>query len=251
MSDGFSLEGYHELLSNFADLGYQAVSYDRSRPDAAHLILRHDIDMSIDAAVEMAEVEAAAGVASHYFVLLRSELYNPFSKNGLKGLRRILTLGHDVGLHFDASLYGNSEVELDEAAERECSVLEHMLDRRVTVITFHRPAKALLNRAAPLARRLHGYQPRFFRDIGYCSDSRGGWHHDHPLAHTSVAKKTALQLLTHPIWWIGHGDPIDKLNSFVDRHDLAAREWLADNSEPYRRARNTTAGSTNREGTNS
>ena len=56
----------------------------------------------------------------------------------------------------------------------------------------------------------HTYEPKFVKDIGYCSDSRGGWHHGHPLSHSSVKEGKALQLLTHPIWWITKGKSAEK-----------------------------------------
>ena len=244
MVEDFTPEGYRELLNCLSGRGFTAVSFALCQPDAAHIILRHDIDISIVAAVNMAEIEADAGLMAHYYVLLRSELYNPYANAELAGLRKILDLGHDVGLHFDASLYPDGDDELDTAAAGECAMLEQMLGRAVTSITFHRPVKSLLGRTAALAGRIHGYQPRFFSDIGYCSDSRGGWFHGHPLDHNAVEAGTALQLLTHPIWWTGAGTPIEKLERFMRGHDRATRRHLAENSEPYRTALSAAAKTT-------
>jgi hypothetical protein len=49
------------------------------------------------------------------------------------------------------------------------------------------------------------YDKRVFSDIGFVSDSRGGWYHGHPLDHPAVKARRALQLLTHPIWWTSEG----------------------------------------------
>ena len=76
----------------------------------------------------------------------------------------------------------------------------------------------------------------FFSAIGYCSDSRGAWHHGHPLAHQAVAQSRALQLLTHPIWWpstVSPG-PLPTLDRFVSERDTLLRTELAANCEPYR-----------------
>ncbi len=104
MAQDFTLDGYAALLRAFFDRGYAAVGYADADPAARHLILRHDLDMSIQAAVRVAEVEASLGVAGHYFVLLRTEMYNPWSEANRSDLRRIADLGHEVGLHLDASL---------------------------------------------------------------------------------------------------------------------------------------------------
>ncbi len=201
MAEDFTLGGYRALMRTFMERGYAAVRYEDAEPSARHLILRHDIDMSVEAAVRLAEVEAAAGFAAHYFVLLGSELYNPWSAAGRDGLARIAKLGHRIGLHLDASLHPDDPAALEAGAATECRILESLFGAPVEVISFHRPTKSLQGRAGTLAGRRHAYEPRFFSEMGYCSDSRGAWHHGHPLVHPAVEAGRALQLLTHPIWW--------------------------------------------------
>jgi hypothetical protein len=62
--------------------------------------------------------------------------------------------------------------------------------------------------------------------MGYCSDSRGGWYHGHPLDHPSVAQGRALQLLTHPVWWtLPAGEATAKLKRFLlERYQLLDEE---------------------------
>ncbi|MBS28077.1 MAG: hypothetical protein CL566_04015 [Alphaproteobacteria bacterium] len=219
--------------------GYGAVGYDAVAPNARHLVLRHDLDMSIDAAVTTAEIEAELGVAAHYFVLLRTEMYNPWSDHGRRQLDRIAELGHEIGLHLNASLYPDDAAALDRAAAEECSVLATLTGRPVEMISFHRPSSALLGRPDDIAGRSHSYQPRYFHDIGYCSDSRGAWHHGHPFDHAAVGEGRALQLLTHPIWWDRDTarDPVAALDYFRAERDNVLMHALADNCEPYRAAR--------------
>lgn len=222
----FTTAGYAALVRAFLDRGYAVRGFADAEPDARHLILRHDIDMSLEAAVPIAEAEAALGVSSIYFVLVRSELYNPFAPDGAAALGRIGSLGHEIGLHFDAALYTGSGLE--EAAARECAVLEAFMKRPVRTISFHRPHAELLGREGLLAGRRHAYEPRFFRDMGYCSDSRGAWRHGHPLAHEAVSASQALQLLTHPIWWQDPPtSPIARLDSLLDARMDALDRALA------------------------
>ncbi len=238
MADDFTHAGYRALLAALQDRDYEAVGYDEALPEARHLILRHDLDMSLQAAEPIAEIEHELGVRAHYFVLVRTEMYNPFSARARASLEKISGLGHAIGLHLDASLCANDPTALDEAAERECRVLEDATRAPVRFISFHRPAEALLGYDKPLAGRRHAYEPRFFEAMGYVSDSRGGWHHGDPLDHDAVQEGRALQLLTHPIWWPGEAidGPVMKLDRFVsERHDLLRRE-LAANCEPYRAA---------------
>lgn len=165
------------------------------------MYLRHDIDLSLELAVEMAEVEAELGVQSTYFVLVSTDIYNPASSRSRRLLSTIIDNGHEIGLHFDATQTGNED--LDRSAERECDILAKLTGRSVETISFHRPARELLGSNKRLAGRRHTYEPEFFSKIAYISDSNGGWHHGHPLDHPAIGARTAIQLLTHPIWWTG------------------------------------------------
>ncbi len=197
----FNPESYSCLIKSLLALGYCPVDFYEADPGRRHVILRHDIDLSTQAAVQMAELESSIGVTAVYFVLLRTEFYNPWSRQCRTDLNDLCELGHEVGLHLDASIYDEDDKTLQTAAAEECDALEQVLQRPVKTISFHRPAKTLQGKIGLLAGRRHAYEPLFFHQMGYCSDSRGGWHHGHPLEHEAVRKNRALQLLTHPIWW--------------------------------------------------
>ena len=237
----FNPAGYRALVDSLRARGYEARDFFTVRPEARHLVLRHDIDVSLEAALAMAELEAALGVRATYFALLRCELYNPFSEVGRGALRRLGALGHEVGLHFDAALVDGGLEALDRAAAEECTMLEDLIGASVRILSFHRPAPALLGLDRPLGGRAHAYEPRFFKAIGYCSDSRGAFHHGPPLAHDAVAAGRALQLLTHPIWWMAAGgaDATDRLERFVADRAAAMRRTLGamiESYEPTRKA---------------
>lgn len=236
MTEEFSPAGYRELLDRLLATGYQSVAFDRAQAGRPHLLLRHDLDMSLQAAEPMAEAERALGLSATYFVLLRTEMYNPMSRAGRRSLARLLELGHEVGLHFDASAYVDEQSALDAAAEAECHVLEQLTGRTVRIVSFHRPAESLLGRAEPVAGRMHTYMPRFFSEIGYCSDSQGRWRFGHPLGHQAVIARRALQLLTHPIWWLEPGglDPVARLDRFAAERGALLKKELAQNCIPYR-----------------
>lgn len=215
--EDFTLDAYRRLLEALRGRGYAARGFADADPGERHVILRHDLDMSIGAALPIAGIERELGVRATYFVLVRTEMYNPFSRRAQALLGEIAGLGHEIGLHLDASPYGDDLAALDAAAAAECRVLETIIGRPVAVISFHRPAGALLGLEAEMAGRMHAYQPRFFRDMGYCADSRGAWRHGHPLEHPALAEGRAIQLLTHPIWWTGAaGAPEQRLTRFLE-----------------------------------
>jgi hypothetical protein len=210
----FSPAAYAALIAALRERGYRTFDFAGAEPGARHLILRHDVDFSLAAAMAMAEQEAALGVASTYFVLLRTEFYNPLSGEGLAALARLTGLGHAVGLHFDAALYDAGAIEA--AVAKECGLLEAAVGRPVTIVSFHRPAPDLIGRADRIAGRLNVYGRRFVQDMGYCSDSRGIWGHGAPLDHPAVAAGRALHLLVHPFWWTAPPlPPRERLRNFL------------------------------------
>lgn len=237
----FTLDGYRALLDAMAERDYRFVGYDEARPEARHVILRHDVDLCPDDAVTMAKVEAECGVSSTYFVRLRGSLYNPFAGETVDAMHALSDAGHAVGLHLDASLYADDPDQLDAAATQECQILESILGRPVSMISFHRPAKSLLGLDRRLAGRRHAYEPLFFDEMGYCSDSRGAWHYGHPLEHQALRDRRALQLLTHAEWWAGGMTigALECLDKLVERIDAKMRDAVAADCEPYRVRRNS------------
>ena len=233
--DDFTPEGYGALIGGLLQRGYGIAEYENVRPSSPDLVLRHDVDITIDAALEMARIEAKIGVTSTYFVLVRSELYNPFTLLFQESVGEILSLGHKLGLHFDPTNYMTSTEEMDAAAGRECNILEQVTGAEVLTISFHRPPKAIIPYSKRLAGRIQTYSPAFINDIGYCSDSRGEWRFGRPEAHPSVIDRTALQLLTHPIWWLSQGKTREeKLVNYVRNTQDRRKKVLAENCEPYR-----------------
>lgn len=236
MREQFSPAAYADLLDSFADRGYRAVRFADAETQQPDLVLRHDLDMSLQAAEPIAEIESGRNMPATYFVLIRTEMYNPMSREGQRSLRRLSELGHEIGLHLDASLYPDDSRALDKAATDECAMLEQIVGRAVPVVSFHRPAEKLLGFDETIGGRLHTYMPRFFKAMGYSSDSQGQWRFGHALDHEAVRQKRALQLLTHPIWWQSPADlsPVDRLNRFASERDQIIRDELAANCIPYR-----------------
>ncbi len=231
----FTLDGYVALVEGLLDRGYAPHRFHDAVRDQRHLVLRHDVDQSITAARAMADAEAANGWHATYFVLMRSGMYNPFTKNNTAHLRAMIAAGHEIGLHFDNELYG-SPVERDTGVELECRMLEDITGAPVRIISFHRPARELLGDDSPIGGRLHTYMTRFIEEMGYCSDSRGEWKHGHPWDHGALAEGRALQLLTHAIWWVGPEGraAVERLADFMGAKAEEISLELAANNDVWR-----------------
>lgn len=197
----FAPGDYEALLATLLNHGYEPVRLSAIKPTQRHMFLRHDVDLCIERALQIAKREADVGVFSTFYFLLSTRFYNLASSRGRRVLSEISGLGHDIGLHFDVTQYAGLIDEIEEQAVEECALLERLSGTQTASLSFHRPARELLNRSGTYAGRRHTYEPAFFSDIAYVSDSNGGWHHGHPTDHAAVANGTAIQLLTHPIWW--------------------------------------------------
>jgi len=205
----FTREAYRTLLQTLLARGYRVRRFQEAEPARPDLILRHDIDLSPEAALPIARIEAELGLRAVYFFLLDSPIYAPDAPESRSVYRELVAAGHEIGLHFDAARHPDDVAVLDREAAEACDRLAGLTGREVETISFHRPARALLGRSAAIGGRLHTYQPRFFSSMDYCSDSRGRWRYGHPCSRASVTAGRALQLLTHPIWW-AHDDAGDR-----------------------------------------
>ena len=233
----FSPASYAKLIAALRERGYAPRGYADADPKAKHLIVRHDVDYSLDAANAMAKQESEIGFASTYFVLLRTEFYNLLSAEGLVALRSIASHGHTIGLHFDAALYSTDSKVLESAIAHECGLLETALGKPVTVLSFHRPAPQFVGAQDRIAGRINAYGQKFVREMGYCSDSRGAWHHGAPLDHPAVREGRGLQLLVHSFWWTEPMlPPEERLRRFIAERATFLDRELARHSNVHKPA---------------
>jgi hypothetical protein len=195
----FCKKGYLSLILSLKGLNYDFVTFNDFSSQYKQIILRHDVDFRLDDALEMALAESKLNISSTYFFLLGSEFYNLFSKAGKSTLLSIIDLGHEIGLHFDASIYKESDVQSKILYERR--ILQDQAETPVKTFSFHRGALSRLGTENGYFGMDGAYDKKFFRDIGYCSDSEGRWRHHHPLKHPCIQGKKSFQLLIHPIWW--------------------------------------------------
>ena len=208
--------GYRSLIAKFLDANYRFCDFTQMNADERVVIFRHDIDFSTRAARDLANLEAELGITSTYFFLIRSPFYNIYEPATLSHIREINSLGHNTGLHFDASLYDGSFDCLDHAATQECEILEKIVGLRPEFISFHRPAKSLLGLDKKVGGRDHAYNTRFFSDFAYVSDSCGEWRFGPPDKHQAFAAGKGMQVLTHPIWWLTEGKTASKkITNFI------------------------------------
>ena len=239
----FTYTHYRRLLGQLQKRGYQFAQFTRAVKPLSRVgrfvLLRHDIDMDLGKALQMARIEAECGVQATYFFLVRTDHYNLFSQKGSDAVRAILDLGHWLGLHFDCAAYpsrGQGEASPAETAThvtREARLLADWFGKEINVVSFHRPLSSVLSGDAALSAPLwHTYMKCFTEQVFYCSDSRGSFRYGHPLESKAFAEGRPLQLLTHPVWWSAEGStPQESLRRLIVRQQNRFRRSLAENCQ--------------------
>lgn len=198
MTDGslrFTMDSYRQFLESFLEEGYTFHGFEPLSKRAA--VVRHDVDLSPDRALEMARTESDIGVETTYCFMLTTPAYNLLRH--VDALEEIQALGHDLALHFDTHHYWDSRPgtkTLESTVRSECELLGELADTTVDTVSFHMPKEWSLN--ATYEGFTNTYQPEFFGDIEYISDSRQKWRNEAPF---DGDRPDQVQILTHPGLW--------------------------------------------------
>lgn len=203
----FSLDGYSKLLTMFKDAGYSFCEFEeidfRLAKGYPFAVLRHDIDLSLRLAVEIARIEYEQEIHATYFVLLRSPFYNIFSRSNMANLEQIHQYGHQIATHLDLAPYHNDYAK----ALKEVEVLYRFFPYINTKLTSLHSSYDLDQVPVDLFVELDNvYGPAVRGKMAYISDSTGRWRYGHPLDSEAFKLRQPLQLLTHPIWWTQEGE---------------------------------------------
>jgi hypothetical protein len=205
VSCAFSLEHYRELLRAAKSGGYHCAGFDRD-PQAGDLILRHDVDLSLDGALAVAEAEAGESAWSTWFLMTRSNFYNLDSAAGEQAIARLRELGHRVAHH---AVY--PQVDLD--------------NRFDPVVAWHNPDPEYMQAEIPGADNV--MSARFFDPEHYRSDSNQHWRHGCPHEELAAGAFEWLQLLTHPEIWAFDGATMrESMESMLDADRATRLEYL-------------------------
>ena len=188
MTCEFSLGHYGELLAAARAGGYRFAFFEGA-PEQGELILRHDVDLSLAAALRLAELEADAGAHATYFLMTGSVFYNLASHEGEQAIDRLRELGHRVGLH---AVYPHARLD----------------DRFEPVLAWHNPDPDYMT--APVEGALNVMSEPWFSPATYRSDSNQRWRSGCPHDELRTGALPWLQLLTHPEIWVYPGETMSE-----------------------------------------
>jgi len=208
---------------------------EKPQPGEKLLVIRHDVDHDLEHAVRFARMEARGNIFATYF-LLPTAKYFDYSEEFEFHVHRLLTRGHQIGLHNNAlAQYLSNQGSLEHLISKPLKYLRSLgADVRFTAahgdgacyekdfVNFHmwKECERKINIAIPqISLKDYGLQEVYFlpRDC-YLSDSGGRWRggfsngllfeRDYPknnpikiIQDFNSLSEGSLHLLVHPIWW--------------------------------------------------
>jgi len=207
VSCNFELGHYRDLLGAAVEGGYRFTFFEEE-PQPHALYLRHDVDLSLDAAIQMAEIEIEEGARATYFLMTQSVFYNLHSPEGLRAQNRLRELGHRVGLH---AVWPGAELD----------------DRFDPVVAWHNPDSDYMS--DPLPGAVNVMEPPWFDPDQYRSDSNQRWRNGCPHEELRSGTFEWLQLLVHPEIWVYPGNSMrETMLTLLDAERDRRLELLAD-----------------------
>lgn len=200
----FTILDYKNLLLKIRNEGFSTESIltlDREKSDSVYI--RHDIDFSVAHTIAMAEAENQFAISSTYYILLTGP-YNIFHEKSSLAIRRLVELGHEIGLHYDLKAYPETSGAATSHLHKEIDILEFVAGAQVKTIVMHEPFRGnqdiLLNQPGLINPSL--YQKNDSR-LCYISDSCRAWRDDNLLRFLRrETTENRLQLNIHPELWL-------------------------------------------------
>src|SRR5262249_54483178 len=153
-------------------------------PRAGDLFLRHDVDLSLEAALELGRLEHEREVQATYFLMTESVFYNLDSELGRETPDVLRDLGHPGG----------------RAAVSPRAPHDERFD---AVVAWHNPDPEYVH--APVDGLVNVMQPPWFTKGRYRSDSNHHWREGCPHDELRAGAFDWLQLLVHPEIWVFAG----------------------------------------------
>lgn len=206
----FSYATYIELIDKLRKrvpiLDFSDVTSDTKK----FLVLRHDVEFSIEKAHTLAKVEHdELNICSSFFFQIRNNFYNTFSDRNIKLIKEIEDMGHKIGLHVHPSAMEDSR-DISTHIQNDAEVLSYFLNIKIDRYSFHRPSKFILSLNLSIPGLINTYHDRYFHfyeavrpnflKVYYAADSDHKWKYFN-LNELLQRGAHKMQILTHPYSW--------------------------------------------------
>jgi hypothetical protein len=206
----FTYEHYKECIKSAKKLGfsfYAIHDFLDKKPESKFILMRHDVDLSLKSALNIAEIENSLGISSTYFIRTNG-IFDVFSGKNSAIIKKISELGHEIGIHYDSDIIAKRDFKKEILSIK--TKMEKIIKKRIFGASLHKVKKSgikeeinKLNFAEEylddLGLEYDAYSDIFIRKMKYISDSARKWREGCMCSH--IKKENKLCILTHPIWW--------------------------------------------------
>ncbi len=225
----FSYEDYKAIIRIIKTTGLQT-DYKHALTRDRFIIMRHDVEYSVERAYELAKVEESMDFTSNYFFQWTNNSYNILSRKNMDRIKDMHERGHNIGLHF--ALNGLTDMEqVKKRIVQEVNILSEMFGFPITQFSVHRPSKDVLRENIKLPGIINAYQDEFFTfgenvtedtpvAVKYLSDANHIWRYGYP-DEKNILGHDKVQILTHPFAWTRHG-----YDNFENYKTLIAEKYV-------------------------
>jgi hypothetical protein len=217
----FSYKEYIDII-NKIKTHIPIVSFDSvSAEPKQYCVIRHDVEFSIERALQLAQVENELGISSTYVFQICNNNYNPFSHKNKVHILEIAKLGHDIGVHIHLGNFNESEQSIESYIIKQAQLLSLALDLPINKFSLHRPLRKHIENVISIPGYINMNASEFFTftsnfsiydlPVLYLADSNHDWKYGNPL-DIDFSKIDRLQLNCHPFSWTQEG--LDNWNNF-------------------------------------
>lgn len=225
----FSYDDYKEIIRIIQATGRHC-NYAEALHKDKFVIMRHDVEYSVDRAYRLAKVEQSMDFISTYFFQWTNNTYNILSRKNMDMIKDMHERGQHIGLHF--ALNGMTDMQqIRRRIQKEMEILSEMFGFEVTEFSVHRPSKDVLRENIKLDGILNAYQDDFFTfadrideetplQVKYMSDANHIWRYGYP-DEKNITSYDKVQILTHPFAWSKKG-----CGNFDNYRDLLQEKYI-------------------------
>lgn len=220
----FSFDDYKEIIRIIKSTD-RYMDYHKALTSDKFILMRHDVEYSVERAYELAKVESSMDFTSTFFFQWTNNSYNILSRKNKDLIKDMHERGHTIGLHF--ALNGMTDMEqIRKQIVKEMDILNSMFEFKIDTFSVHRPSKDVLRENIKLPGIINAYQDEFFTfaenvteetpvEVKYLSDANHIWRYGYP-NEKNILENDKVQILTHPFAWCKKGyDNYDNYKSLI------------------------------------
>lgn len=220
----FSFDDYKEIIRIIKSTD-RYTNYKEALNRDKFILMRHDVEYSVERAYNLSKVEDSMDFTSTYFFQWTNNSYNILSRKNMDMVKDMHERGHIIGLHY--ALNGMTDMEqVRKQIVKEINILSEMFGFRVDTFSVHRPSKDILRENIKLPGIINAYQDDFFTfadnvtedtpvAVKYLSDANHIWRYGYP-DEKNILGHDKVQILTHPFAWTKEGyDNFDNYKTLV------------------------------------